>query len=164
MNALPLQDRAILDRQLELACDASRVDIVTYGFGAGTAAINLLYKARRARVIIGGILDSSKAQGLAQLTQWPSREPPRIRYLEGCHSKLFVACPGKITVAIIGSMNLGAGATFETAVELHGKPAEFFASLFNSYWRRAEPVEPLDLETISKTLESSEFMTGKHFP
>lgn len=133
-----------------------RCDLASYHAGTGNFTMELLKKRwTNSRIIVGGLSDRGRARSMAHAA---SRF--RVRYLEGCHVKLYIFYRPK-PVVILGSMNLGNGMPFEMAAELRGVPATECVLHFSNLWNLAEPVEASELSRSIGMLQLGSFVNGE---
>ena len=143
----------ILAELRTLAFGCRRFDIASYWAGTGTEALRLLCMKNGSRIIVGGLDVRQKAVAMAHAVK---RFKSRVRYLEGCHVKLYIFYLPKPEV-IIGSMNLGKGMPYEMAVQLTGAAATNCTMHFNNLWHEAEPINEAELGGIAKKLSFATF-------
>lgn len=144
----------IQGRMLYLARNAVRCDMISYWVGMGNFVQRLSCEMPKgSRILIGGIGEVSKAVTFA------SANPGKfeVRYLEGCHVKLYIF-RGPPNAVVLGSMNLGAGNGFELAVEINNSfLIKDCMHYFQQLWDRATPVNALCLPNVAASLANSSF-------
>lgn len=158
-NAKVLGDAvAILKALNELSNQADRVDICSYWAGTSPTAFTVMTACPKTRVIVGGIDFQHRAVAIAGAL---ARTKGRVRYLEGCHVKLYVfhfdKTLGSHSVAVIASMNLGVGMPFEFGVAVSGQAAKEAGMYYNNLWQRAKEIKALDAQKVVDRLTSSTF-------
>lgn len=154
-----LEPPYIIKRMTQLASRADSVDIVSYNVHV-SAARDLLW-CQNTRLVVGTPdvhedrfdVICTNARHAATLYNWC-----KVKRLQRCHSKLFIARKGKHDIsAIVGSQNCGDGSFYELAYEFHGRHAKAFEPVFLRLWNLATPVKPLDAKAVTHHLATSEF-------
>lgn len=150
----------IIRRQIELARDSYKVDIVSYN--VHVSGRHLLNLCPRTRLIVGVPAEVGERQATigSKIVRVATAMPKvMVRLLPECHVKMAIFHAGKRPFsAIVGSCNLGTGHYHELSVELRGERelAHCF-ELFQRLWSKAQQVKPLDLRATAKSLAGQVF-------
>lgn len=153
----------ILREQIAAAWNAISVDVMSYGFGKHASR---LIGRVPARIIFGVFtdIDRQKVRAYLHRLQVFTREFPmigfkgEIRLLPESHVKLFIAhLPSQRPCVILSTTNLGTEGNIELGVRLKGDVAKQAINFFNTQWRHAEPITPLDVKDLATQLSSTTF-------